>query len=307
MIRDGKEFTGLQGTIGARYAEAGGESPVVSRALLEQYLPRGAKDPVPTSPEGTLLAMADRLDTIAGCWAAGFVPSGSQDPYALRRAGNGVVRILLERERHASLPEAVEKAVAGLPPDARRDGLAGEIGEFLRDRIAHFLREHGIPYDVADAVLSADAEDPLDVLTRARALEGIRAEEDLERLVVGFKRAANILKGVDEGSLPDPETLDWEGAMPAERSLHESTRAVEADLQEAWEGRDYAAMLARLLELREPIDTFFDDVLVMAEEPAERDRRLALLARARRLFHHVFDPSRIVIEGETAAAPGPGS
>jgi len=299
MIRDGKEFTGLQGTIGARYAEAGGEPPAVSRAILEQYLPRGARDPVPATDAGEILAIADRLDTIAGCWAAGFVPSGSQDPYALRRAGNGVVRILLDRKRHASLPEAVERAVAALPEPVRRDGLAAEILGFFGERISHFLREHGIPYDVADAVLAAGAEDPLDVLIRAQALERIRAEEDLERLVVGSKRAANILKGVDESSLPDPTGLDWGSAMPAERTLHETTGRVETELASAWSTKDYPAMLALLLELRAPIDTFFDDVLVMAEDPEERDRRLALLARVRGLFHHVFDPARIVIEGES--------
>jgi glycyl-tRNA synthetase beta chain len=300
MIKDGKEFTGLQGTIGARYAEAGGESAIVSGALIEQYLPRGAGDPVPASTVGEALAVADRLDTIAGCWAAGFVPSGSQDPYGLRRAGNGIVRILLEKKIHASLPEAVERAVAGLPEAVHRDDLVGGIRAFFEERLAHFLREHGIPYDVADAVLAADAEDPLDVLTRARALEHIRAEEDLERLVVGFKRAANILKGIDVETLPDPAGLDWKEAMPAERDLHEVTGRVEEGLDAAWATKDYPAMLELLLGLRGPIDVFFDDVLVMAEDPAERDRRLALLARARGLFHHVFDPARIVIEGEGA-------
>ncbi len=300
MIKDGKEFTGLQGVIGARYAAAQEEPAAVCRALAEQYLPRGAADPLPQSPEGTVLAMADRLDTIAGCWAAGFVPSGSQDPYALRRAANGIVRNCLEKGFHTSLSDLVGAAVDQLPEAVRREGLRGEILDFMRDRTAYFLREFGITYDVVDAVLAADADDPLDALTRARALQAIRGEEDLERLVIGFKRAANILKGIDTATLPAPEQVDWTAAHETERRLHEAVaRAAEA-LDEARERKDYPGMLGHLLELRGPIDAFFDDVLVMSEDPAERDRRLALLAEARELFGDFFDPARIVIEGEGA-------
>lgn len=298
MIKDGKEFTGLQGTIGARYAESAGEPESLSRALIEQYLPRGAGDPLPATAGGTLLAFADRLDTVAGCWAAGFVPTGSQDPYALRRAANGMVRMLLEKELHASLAAEVAAAVEGLPASVQRDGLAEEVLGFLADRTAYFLRERGMRYDVVEAVLAADADDPLDALARAGALTALRESEALERLVVGFKRAANILKGIDESALPDPASVDWKAADPAEAALHRAVARIGKALPEAREGKDYAAMLGLLLELREPIDVFFDKVLVMSEDPAERARRLALLAEARGLFAHFFDPARIVIEGE---------
>ncbi len=313
MIKDGKEFTGLQGIMGARYAEASGEPAGVVSALAEQYLPRGAADPLPLSVEGMLLALADRLDTIAGCWAAGFVPSGSQDPYALRRAGNGVVRMVLEKELHLSLSSVLEETVGRLPEAARREGLTTDLTDFFRDRTAYFLRERGITYDVVDAVLAADADDPLDALARANALNAIRGEEALERLVIGFKRAANILKGIDERSLPDPAKVDWAPAHPTERLLHEAALAVgekfaRDERKSASAGRGlahltetYAAKLRDLLELREPIDRFFDDVMVMSEDPVERDRRLAVLAEARGFFHHLFDPARIVIEGEGAA------
>jgi glycyl-tRNA synthetase beta chain len=192
----------------------------------------------------------------------------------------------------------VAQAINELPAKVRRDGLADQVLEFLNDRTAFFLKERGISYDVVDAVLAAGADDPLDALARAEALGGIRSSEDLERLVIGFKRAANILKGVS--GLPEMGTANWEGAHPTERKLREAVERVASSLREARARKDYPAMLAVLLKLRDPIDRFFDDVLVMSEKKEERERRLALLSAARGLFHHLFDPARIVIEGETA-------
>jgi glycyl-tRNA synthetase beta chain len=302
MIKDGKEFTGLQGLMGARYAEAAGEPEALAQALVEQYLPRGTGGDLPATPAGMLLAFADRLDSVAGCFAAGFVPSGSQDPYALRRAANGMVRLLMEKRRHVSLRDLVTHAVEQLPARVRRDGLAADVLGFLSDRTAFYLRERGIPYDVVDAVLAADADDPLDVLARAEALQVFRGGEALGRLVVGCKRAANILKGIDEAGLPDPAVIDWSRATPAEAALWMAIGEVGRGLHQAREQKDYRAMLDALLTLRAPIDRFFDDVLVMSEDRGERERRLGLLAAARGLFHHFFDPARIVIEGETADA-----
>jgi glycyl-tRNA synthetase beta chain len=178
MIKDGKEFTGLRDhgyTPGVR-------QPRGSVARSASSTCRAAADPLPVSVEGMLLALADRLDTIAGCWAAGFVPSGSQDPYALRRAGNGVVRMLLEKELHLSLASVLEETVGRLPEASRREGLTTDLTDFFRDRTAYFLRERGITYDVVDAVLAADADDPL---ARAGALNAIRGEGGTERLVIG--------------------------------------------------------------------------------------------------------------------------
>ena len=192
-------------------------------------------------------------------------------------------------------------AISTLPDGVRREGLDTEILNFLTERIAFYLRERGISYDVVEAVLGADADDPLDALVRAEALAAIRTSEDLERLVVGFKRAANILKGIDIEDLPaitNPDLL--RGAHPTEERLFTAILETERDLVRARETKDYPAMLAVLLKLRAPIDQFFDDVMVMSENPEERKRRLALLAGARELFHHLFDPARIVIEGETA-------
>lgn len=297
MIKDGKEFTGLQGVIGARYAEALGEDPSVAEAMAEQYLPRSPEDPLPASRAGLLLAIADRLDTLVGCLAAGFVPSGSQDPYALRRAGNGIVRMLVERELHASLEEFTAAAVDPLPAGLRREGLSGEILAFLRDRTAFFLRDRGISYDVTDAVLAADSDDPLDAAARAKALQAVRGESDLERLVVGYKRAANILKGVEE-PLPAVDAVDWSGAEPEEKALSDAVLAAREPLAALGAAREYGRMLQLLLELRPAIDLFFDKILVMSKDDGERRRRLGLLAAVRGLFAHLCDLSRIVIEGE---------
>jgi glycyl-tRNA synthetase beta chain len=319
MIKDGKEFTGLQGLVGARYAEAAGASPALAAALREQYLPRGARDPLPETEGGTALAFADRLDTVAGCLAAGFKPTGSQDPYALRRAANGMIRILLEKNLHLSLDAMVREATDLLPESVltRRPGPVGSVVDsepgsfprgqevvgtevlvFLRERLASLLRERGVRYDVVDAVLAAAAEDPVDARARAEALGAIRDDEGLERLVIGFKRAANILKGLDEAALPDPDGIDWSRTENAERELYKHVVRVESALAASREKKNYPDMLKHLLSLRAPIDAFFDDVLVMTDNAEERDRRLALLARARGLFHRFFDPARIVIEGE---------
>ena len=297
MIKDGKEFTGLQGIVGARYGRAGGEPEEVCRALEEQYLPRGAKDPVPLTPVGRLLAIADRMDTIAGCWAAGFVPSGSQDPYALRRAGNGVVRILLESHASLDLGELVQNAVEGLPDAVRRPGLDAELTAFLKERVAYFLGEAGFRYDTVEAVLGGGVLDPINAAARARALEDLREGEDLEPLVVAFKRAANILKSVD-WEIPAWETVDWTESVPAEAGLKSALTDAADAVAEASKHRAHKDMLAALLTLRVPIDTFFDNVMVMAESPRERDRRIALLSEVRRLFEQFCDLTKIVLEGE---------
>jgi glycyl-tRNA synthetase beta chain len=230
-----------------------------------------------------------------------------------------MIRILLEKNLHLSLDAMVREATDLLPESVltRRPGPVGSVVDsepgsfprgqevvgtevlvFLRERLASLLRERGVRYDVVDAVLAAAAEDPVDARARAEALGAIRDDEGLERLVIGFKRAANILKGLDEAALPDPDGIDWSRTENAERELYKHVVRVESALAASREKKNYPDMLKHLLSLRAPIDAFFDDVLVMTDNAEERDRRLALLARARGLFHRFFDPARIVIEGE---------
>ncbi len=301
MIKDGKEFTGLQGIIGARYAASANEAAGVVKGLEEQYRPQGAGDRLPESREGLLLSVADKFDTIAGCWAAGFVPSGSQDPYALRRAANGIVRILLDKSLQLPLTEIVSMAVRQLPEAVRRDGLEQEILDFFRDRVAFALRDRGIAYDVVEAVLAAELDDPWLVHLRATALETIRGEEDLARLVIGFKRVANIVKSADVSGLPKADTVDWSATDASEQGLFAAAERVGRELDEARALQDFPRAVQLYLSLRDPIDRFFDGVMVMSEDPAERARRLALLDYVAALFRPVFDPSRIVLEGESVA------
>jgi glycyl-tRNA synthetase beta chain len=303
MIRDGKEFTSLQGVMGGHYARVGGESEAVAAGIAEHYQPRGPADALPATVPGLLVSLADRFDAIAGCFAMGLIPSGSQDPYALRRAANGIIRILLEKGWHLDLDATVAAALGALPStafakQATPDAVRGRINEFLRDRLDYHLREAGVPYDVVAATLAPAttlSKGPVDARARANALAAIRGEADLEKLVVGYKRAANILKGVGDNPPADPASIAL--GEPVEKALHEAWRTANDALRDAIANVDYAKAVAIYLSLRAPIDDFFTGVMVNSEDPAEKRRRLGLLGQVRELFDRLFDLSRIVVEG----------
>ena len=301
MIRDGKEFTSLQGVIGGHYARIGGEPEAVVTGIAEHYQPKGPGDSIPTTTPGLLVSLADRLDLIVGCFAMGLIPSGSQDPYALRRAANGIMRMLLEMGWHLDLDQVVSFGLGGLPKTAFAKGATPEavsrrIQDFLRDRLDYFLRESGQPYDVVAATLAAAANDPVDARARGAALAAIRGEADLARLVAGYKRAANILKGVTE-VVPPPVDGSMAGAQPVEAALHAAAMEARAAVDLAIRRVDYPAAVAAFLKLRAPIDDFFDGVMVMSTDDIERGRRLGLLMEIRTIFDRLFDLSRIVVEG----------
>ncbi|TPW01351.1 MAG: glycyl-tRNA synthetase beta chain, partial [bacterium] len=197
----------------------------------------------------------------------GLIPSGSQDPYALRRAANGIMRMLLEMGWHLDLDQVVSFGLGGLPKTAFAKGATPEavsrrIQDFLRDRLDYFLRESGQPYDVVAATLAAAANDPVDARARGAALAAIRGEADLARLVAGYKRAANILKGVTE-VVPPPVDGSMAGAQPVEAALHAAAMEARAAVDLAIRRVDYPAAVAAFLKLRAPIDDFFDGVMVM--------------------------------------------
>lgn len=302
MIRDGKEFTALQGIIGGAYAKAGGEPEPVWQAIREHYQPRGPHDPLPSTTAGLLVSLADRFDAIVGCFAMGLTPTGSQDPYALRRAANGVVRILLEQEWHLSIGELVKEAVAQLPKTAQdktpdgAEGVVTKVRAFFADRLDFFLREKGIPYDVSAATLVVAVDDPLDALARARALAAIRGEADLEKLVSGFKRAANILKGVDDAPAAVDAAL-MKDAIPVETALYTTALAARQEIDGAIATVDYPRAVRAFLSLRAPIDAFFEGVMVMSTDPTEKARRLGMLFEIKALFDRLYDLSKIVVEG----------
>ncbi len=300
MIRSGKEFAALEGIAGAAYAAAQGEPPEVVGAIREHILPRSPSDPLPPSMEGTLLAIADRLDVIVGGFRAGVTVTGSQDPYGLRRAGNGIVRILLEK--HLRLDVTALAAWLGQIYDRAEVPPGGpDFTEFWTQRLAGALEERGIPYDTAAAVLAVRPGDPLDALARAKAIEAIRTTEDFEGLMIGYRRVANILRTApkEEVTVSGQPMAERAEAFSdkAEADLHLETKmarqAVETYLQSP--EPDYGALLRHLLGLKPSIDRFFEAVMVMAEDPATRKRRLAILEGVRQTFIRIADFSALSI------------
>jgi glycyl-tRNA synthetase beta chain len=295
MVRSGKEFASLQGIVGAEYAAVAGESEPVVQAIREHYRPEGPSDPIPSTPEGRLVALADKLEAVVGGLRAGLEVSGSQDPYGLRRAGNGIVRILVESGWRLDVLDAARRIGAifdraGIPP-----GVEGRFEEFWGQRVASALGDYGIPAETASAVIAVRPGDPVDLLARARAVEEIRRSPDFEGLMIGYRRAANILRSAPAEDIPAQGTPLAERADAfgdrAEADLHLETKmarqAVETYLQGALP--DYSSVLRHLLGLRPSIDRFFDTVMVMVDDPAVRTRRLGLLEAVRQTFLRIAD------------------
>ncbi|RMH42428.1 MAG: glycine--tRNA ligase subunit beta [Deltaproteobacteria bacterium] len=276
------EFPDLQGVMGAHYARLAGEPDAVCAAIREHYLPRGAGDALPQTDAGACLAIADRIDTIAGCFAVGLTPTGSADPYALRRAALGVLSILLDRGWRVGLDALVRAAAAeheiAVPVD--------DVLEFLRVRLRGLLVDgRGLPADCVDAALAAGFFDVPDAAARAEAVAGLRNRPDFEPLATAFKRVANILKGEAAAGEPDAEAL----AEPAERALFDALAAVRDEAARHVAAGDYRAALRELAALKDPVDRFFDEVLVLDEDPAVRANRLALLSAIHSAFARIAD------------------
>ena len=292
------EFPVLQGVMGRYYALSSGESPAVAAAIPEHYRPRFSGDELPASTPGMLVSAADKLDTMAGIFAIGRAPTGSADPYALRRGAIGVLAMILEGGLHITdLEGAVAAAVAGYgtggPVDVlgRKDvdpaEVVGRIMDFLRARLEVMLRDRGVPYDIVAAVI-AQSRPPLDVAdaaSRARALAAFRGTDAGQDLLVAFKRAANL---ADPGAGIEPATP---GMMTAEEiALARALDAAEARFRtDVTELHDYDAALALLATMRGAVDEFFDKVLVMDPDPSMRQNRLALLNRVVALFDGFAD------------------
>ena len=300
MVRSGKEFATLQGIVGAEYAAASGEPEAVVRAIREHYRPQGPGDPLPASVEGTLLSLADRIEALVGGLRAGLEVSGSQDPYGLRRAGNGIVRLLLEK----GLRLDVLAAASRLSEFFDREGLAadekaGNFGSFWAQRLENALEEQGITHDTAAAVLAVRPGDPIDVLARARAIEAIRLSDDFEGLMLGYRRAANLLKtakpmDVERSDTPLAERAENFGEK-VEADLHLETKMARQSIETLLraDAPDYGKALQVLLGLRGVIDEFFDGVMVMADDTVTRKRRLALLEAVRQTFLRIADFSAL--------------
>ena len=285
------EFPELQGIMGRYYATHDGEPAEVATALEEQYWPRFAGDALPRTPTGRALAIADRLDTLVGIFAIGQPPTGDKDPFALRRAALGVLRTLLEGPQELDLRELLHRAAGAFPAGLRAGDVVGEVFDFMMERLRGYYLEEGIPADVFEAVRSVGPTRPLDMERRLRACMAFRRLPEAESLAAANKRIRNILRKTDEAI---PREVNAEALRePAEQALAGQLKALEARVAPLLEGGDYTGALRELASLRAPVDRFFDDVMVMAEEPALRRNRLALLRRLGDLFLQVADLSRL--------------
>jgi len=282
------EFPELQGVIGGLYA-AGDESDAVAAAIAEQYLPAGADDPLPATPAGAALALADRLDTLVGGFAANLAPSGTKDPFGLRRAAFGILRIAADRAPRLDLCPLLDAAAAGYPDALKAREAVPNVVEFLRERLRSLILDQGGRPDVAQAVLSVSPLAPGEVLVRAQALDAFRHGEHATALAAANKRIANLLRQAAasaDGTAAAPAAPADTGA---ESALAHALDTALPGLDEALVEHDFARALTVLAKLRDPVDRFFDEVLVMDPDPGLRARRLGLLARLRQAFLRVAD------------------
>jgi glycyl-tRNA synthetase beta chain len=288
------EFPELQGLMGKYYAQHDGESAEVATALEEQYWPRFAGDRLPETRTGMALAIADKLDTIAGIFSIGQKPSGARDPFGLRRAALGVLRIIIERGIDLDLKQSIEGAV-GLQPVEVPAGIAEEIWSYMMERLRSSYLEgnsgRAVTTEMFDAVLAGRPHSPLDIDVRLRALESFLALPEATSLAGANKRIANILRKAPGDITGAVDTARLED--PAERQLFDHVVSMERAVNPLFSRREYAHALTQLASLREDVDRFFDSVMVMAEDAELRANRLGLLLRLRGLFLQVADLSRL--------------
>jgi glycyl-tRNA synthetase beta chain len=282
-----KEFTELQGIVGGLYARAQGLGEPVAQAIYSQYMPAGVEDPIPVTVEGQILGLADRLATIAEMFAIGLEPSGSKDPFALRRAANGIIKILAESGLPLTLTALETMALKSLPR-------AGAVGTFLKERLDFYLREvRGYAYDVVNAVLSTGLTTVTDAIARAQALTQVRGSDDLLAISTAFKRIKNILRQAE--AKQDGDSIASEYLIePAEQRLYAEAARVAPEVEALRARQEYGEALERVATLRPAIDSFFDQVMVMAPEAHLRKNRLALIASVLNDFSRIADFSEIV-------------
>jgi len=284
------EFPELQGVMGREYARIEGESEQVARAIFEHYLPTSAGGELPSDHPGAFVSLADKTDTICGCFGVGLIPTGTADPYALRRSAIGILNIVLERGYALSLPDLVDRSLALLKEKLGRpaDEVRADVLEFFKGRFHNMLTAQGFGQDLVDAVLAARFDEPVDALQRVQALASLRSRADFEPLAVAFKRAVNIIKGGVDADV-NPALF----SSPCESALYEALKQVREAASARIAGGDYDGALQRIASLREPVDAFFDGVMVMDRDEAVRANRLALLTAVAGLFGGIADFTRI--------------
>ncbi|AJD53169.1 glycine--tRNA ligase subunit beta [Thalassospira sp. SN3W] len=290
------EFTELQGLMGKYYAENDGEAPEVANAIAQHYAPAGPSDMCPTAPVSVAVALAEKLDTLAGFFTIDEKPTGSKDPFALRRAALGVIRLVLENGLRVPLRRAFAFAVSQYPASIRRDEAVDELLAFFADRLKVHLREQGVRHDLVSAVFALDGEDDLvRLLARVDALADFVSGESGVNLMAGYKRASNILRieeKKDEKSYDADVSADLL-TQDEERKLYEALINVRHKALPLLRAENYAAAMAEFAHLRGPVDAFFEGVTVNSDKAEERANRLKLLAQIRTALHDIADFSKI--------------
>jgi glycyl-tRNA synthetase beta chain len=288
------EFADLQGVMGRYYAVHDGEQSDVAEALLEQYLPRFSGDKIPTNNVGMTLSLADKLDTLVGIFSIGQPPSGSRDPFALRRASLGILRIILDRKINIDLPEAISLAAANFDLDASSlDKTRKQVLTYVLERFRSWYRDEGVSAEVFLSVSILGFTNPLDIDARIKAVAQFCLLPEADALSSANKRVSNILAKQLGTRMPEPLTQALL-VESAEKSLAQKIIALEDSCNPLLACRDYNTLLQELSSLRAPVDHFFDEVMVMSEDSVLRENRLSLLKRLRDLFLNVADISQLV-------------
>jgi glycyl-tRNA synthetase beta chain len=282
-----KEFTELQGIIGGLYARAQGLGERVALAIYEQYTPASMEDEIPVSVEGQILGIADRIQTIVAMFGIGNAPTGSKDPFALRRAANAIVKILAEAELPLTLNDVLNASSAD---ETNRP----QVTAFLRERLHFYLRDvRGFAYDVVNAVVASDADDVRDAIARAEALAAVRGSEDFVAISAAFKRIKNILRQAEEKGFAVGSTDRVQWAVEAQQ-LSSSAAELAPRVAELRGQRAYGEALALIATLRPAVDAFFDKVMVLDPDATVRGANLALIAGVLSGFSGIAEFSEIV-------------
>lgn len=285
------EFPSLEGTIGAHYAQLDGEPDEVVTGIKEHYRPRSSGDNTPGSQTGAVASISDKLDTLAGSFLIGEEPTGTRDPYGLRRKADGVIRTLIDREMSLNLHEVIglSSETFDCPEDR---SFEGRLKDYFRDRTGSVLEQvYGIDYDVVDAVMVNFTGDPFEIFRRARSLQGFKDKPELKRLVDSFTRVMNILGEKQQGKV-DKELME----LDEELALWEKTAEKRSKFEKLTAENHYDEIIQHLLDLKDPIDEYFDNVMVMSDDEKKRENRLGLLSTLRELFMNVGDLSRIITD-----------
>jgi glycyl-tRNA synthetase beta chain len=287
------EFARLQGIMGRIYAQEAGEAPDVATAIEEHYRPTHSGGELPKTETGALVSIAEKIDTICGCFCVGLIPTGAADPYALRRQGIGILQIMRTRQIQVSLADLIKKGVAGFADKHSEpsDQIATAVLTFLKNRLTRLLADEGMSRDVIAAVTCVSADRIPDVERRVIALENLKDKPGFEPLAAAFKRVENILKKAEPtgNSAVNPALF----RHASENDLHAACQTVTAQVDRLMGQGELERALLAIATLRDPVDAFFKDVMVMADEAAVRGNRLALLASISAIFEQIADFSQI--------------